>query len=156
MYFTRTMIAAAGAILALSGAVIGCGGSEDAAPSLTKVRWLKKANAICVRGNKKAGKLDEAAWARYAPGDTHVTALISDKVALALLPAREKELRQIRTLGLPRGSEGFVERMLQAWEQGIRKGRSDPRSLRGAGSDFAFYRSYSMGIDYGLEKCWLE
>lgn len=147
---------AVGVVLALSGALVSCGGGEEeAAPSLTKAQWLKKATAICVRGNKEAGRLDQAAWARYAPGDTRVTALISDKVALALLPAREKELRQIRTLGLPRGSEGFVEKMLQAWEQGIRKGRNDPHSLRGAGPDFAFYRSYSMGIDYGLVKCWL-
>jgi len=29
-------------------------------------------------------------------------------------------------------------------------------SLRQAGPEFAFYKSYSMGIDYGLEKCWLS
>jgi hypothetical protein len=144
-------------------AVGGCGTSDSGGGStgsrlplsLTKAQFLKKANAICSRGNEEMARLDVAAWERYNPDGRPITDAVSDKVALALLPAREKELRRIRALGPPQGDEQYVDRMLDAWQEGIRRGREDHSSLRAGDTDFAFYEAYSMGLDYGLVECWL-
>jgi len=147
-------------MLAVGLAVAGCGSSGEAdtrVASLTKEEFLKKANVICARGTKEIGKRDRAAWNRYDPPPpkaVHSEAELN-KVALALLPPREKELRLIRAVGLPRGDEKYVEKILTAWAKGIEKGKEDPASLRAPGPEYAFYKSYSMGIDYGLVKCWL-
>jgi hypothetical protein len=143
-------------------ALTGCGGSGGAetstAPALrttvTKAQFLKKANVICAQGSAEIAKRDEAAWERYDP--ENASEATRDKVALALLPAREREVRRLRAIGLPKGSARYVNQMLTAWEEGVEKGRKHPRSLRATGYDFAFYEAYSMGNDYGLSSCWLS
>ena len=143
----------------MAAGLSACGGDGSGTttavgtPSLTKAQFLKKANAICRKGTKEMNRLDVAAWKRYGSPSSEPDPATSDKVALALLPAREKEVRLIRTLGLPRGNEEHVEKMLKAWEEGIEKGREDPRALR-AGR--ALSEAYSMGLDYGLIDCWLS
>jgi hypothetical protein len=154
----RNVIAIAGAalVLALTVAVSGCGDdAAEATGTIAKARFLKAADVICRQGTKEIGRLDLAAWRRYDPHHRAAGQAVLNKVALALLPAREKELRRIRALGLPRGHEKFVEAMLDAWAEGIAEGRARPRRLRASGLDFAFYEAYEMGIDFGLEKCWL-
>lgn len=148
------MVAVAGGLSLLSA----CGSSGGAAETatLSRAQFLNRANAICAEGIRRMGRLDEAAWRRLDPTHRDVTEAISNQVALALLPVREDELRRIRALGLPRGHQQYVETMLTAWEKGIEKGKADPPSLQGTGSHFAFYRAYTMGIRFGLVKCWLS
>jgi hypothetical protein len=139
--------------------ISGCGSGERdpttaSGPSPpTKAQFLKRANAICRQGAKEMVRLDVAAWKKYGGTSSNPDPATSDRVALALLPVREKEVRLLRSLGLPKGGETYVDKMLSAWEAGIEKGREDPRSLR-TGSAFA--ASYSMGLDYGLIDCWLS
>jgi hypothetical protein len=141
------------ALLALAGC--GGGGTESTG-SLTKAQFLRKANAICAKGTKEFGKGDVAFWKRHGgPSSTASQALTNELQLTVALPIRKEELRQIRALGLPRGSEQRVEKMLAAWEAGIKKGEAEPASLDSAGPAYAFYKTYSMGIDYGLVKCWL-
>ncbi len=145
--------------LALAVGVSACGSDEGESaqapsqPSLTKAQFLKKANAICRKGTKEMNRLDVAAWKKYGGPSSNPDPATSDKVALALLPAREKEVRLIRALGLPKGSEDHVEKMLTVWDEGIEKGREDPKALR-AGT--ALSEAYEMGLDYGLIDCWLS
>jgi hypothetical protein len=125
--------------------------------TLTKAQFLKKANAICVKGTAAMGKGDAAFWAKHRPpgGKAPSQALVNQLQLQAILPVRVRELRQIRALGLPRGDEQRVETILEAWQEGVEKGEEEPSSLDSGGPQFAFYKAYSMGIDYGLEKCWL-
>jgi hypothetical protein len=168
-------------LLAVLGllALAGCGGSGSAGTSaqtdaqsseqeaatkaqafagtLTKAQFLKQANAICVKGTAAMSKGDAAFWSKHrSPGGKAPSQALTNELQLkAILPVREKELRQIRALGLPRGDEQRVETILRAWREGVEKGKEEPSSLDSAGPEFAFYKAYSMGIDYGLEKCWL-
>jgi hypothetical protein len=143
--------------LALAGLPLGCGsGAEDTVPAgtISKAQFLKRATAICVRGAEEAQKLDDAAWGKYEPDRVTSDEAVLNKVSLALLPAREDELRRLRALGLPKGDEGYVDEMLTATEEGFEEGKDDPALLRDWAPDFGFQRAFRMGAEYGLEGCW--
>jgi hypothetical protein len=142
------------AAIALVAAFSGCGGGGETG-TLSKAAFLKRASVICVQGTKELNRLDVEAWKKYGSDLSSPSTAELNKVALALLPARERELRRLRALGLPKGDEEYVEEMFAAWERGIEVGRKDPPLLQGAAGDFAFAKSYKMGIAYGLDKCWL-
>lgn len=168
-------------LLAVLGLLLlaGCGGSSsggtsartNAQPSeqgattkarpltgtLTKAQFLKKADAICVKGTAAMSRGDAAFWSKHRPtgGKAPGQALVNQLQLKAILPVRERELRRLRAIGLPRGDEQRVETILDAWQEGVEKGEEDPGSLDAGGPEFAFYKAYTMGIDYGLEKCWL-
>jgi hypothetical protein len=152
----------AGATLVLPAtivALVGCGGSggSESTSSLTKAEFLKKGNAICAKGSEEINKAYEKFSREHvAGGKTPSEALLDEAAAEIVLPVRVREVRQLRALGAPSGQEEHVDEMLTAWEEGIEKGEEDPNSLRKAGPEFAFHKSYSMGIDYGLTKCWLS
>jgi hypothetical protein len=142
-------------ILALAGC--GSGGGTESANSLTKAEFLKKGNAICAKGGEEINRAyEEFSRKHVAGGKVPSKALLDEAAAEIVLPVRVREIRKLRALGTPSGQEERVDAMLTAWEEGIEKGEEDPNSLRKAGPEFAFYKSYSMGIDYGLKKCWLS
>ncbi|MGN6275395.1 MAG: hypothetical protein ACTHNP_05610 [Solirubrobacterales bacterium] len=146
-------------LLALILASTGCGssGGPESTGSLSKAEFLKKGNAICAKGSEEINKAyEEFSRKHVAGGKTPSEALLDEAAAEIVLPVREREVRLLRALGTPSGQEQRVDAMLTAWEEGIEKGEKDPNSLRKAGPEFAFYKSYSMGIAYGLKKCWLS
>jgi hypothetical protein len=145
--------------LALTVGISACGGDDSDStqtsglPVLTKAQFLKQANAICRRGTEEMNRLDIAAWKKYGGPSSEPDPATSDRVALALLPPREKEVRLIRALGLPQGDEEHVEKMLTVWEEGIERSREDPQALRAGRT---LHEAYSMGLGYGLIDCWLS
>lgn len=150
------------AALAVFGLLVGCGsgggGTERTARTgtLTKAQFLEQANAICVKGTKEFGKGDATFWNRHGGSRSNPSQALTNELQLSvLLPVRKRELHEIRALGTPKGDEPYVEKMLVAWEEGIQTGEEEPDRLDSAGPEYAFYKSYSMGIDFGLEKCWL-
>lgn len=135
----------------------GCGsGGEESVPAgtLTKQQFLKKATAICAQGANEAQEADEAAWDKYQPDHITENEAILNKISLALLPAREKALRRLRALGLPKGEERQVDEILTAAEEGFEEGREEPRLLREGTKEFGLVRAYEMGSKYGLAGCW--
>jgi hypothetical protein len=144
------------AALALVG-VYGCGsGGEESLPAgtLTKRQFLEKATVICTQGTNEAQKADEAAWDRYQPDHITENEAILNKISLALVPAREKALRRLRAIGLPKGGEAQVDEILTAAEEGFEEGREEPRLLREGTKEFGLTRADEMGSKYGLEGCW--
>lgn len=148
-----------GFVLAALLALAGCGsgsGTAESTSSLTKAQFLKQGNAICAKGGRQINEAYEAFSRKHvAGGKTPSEALLDEAAAEIVLPVRKREVRLLRALGAPSGQEEHVDEMLTAWEEGIEKGEEDPNSLRKAGPEYAFYKSYSMGINYGLTKCWL-
>ena len=144
-------------MLALVAGLCACGEGEDALPegTLTKQQFVKKAEAVCAQGDEEAQKLDDAAWQKYQPDHiTHDKALLA-KLYTALLPARERESRRLRAIGLPEGGEALIDEMITAGEEGIEEGREHPEYLYegGAPKDFGLVRRYELATKYGLEGC---
>jgi hypothetical protein len=143
-------------VLTLAVGLYACGSGEETIPvgTLTKKLFLKQATAICAQGTKEAQKLDDAAWQKYQPDHITEDEAVLNKISLALLPAREKELQRLRAIGLPKGDEQLVDEMLAAAEEGDEEGKEKPRLLREGGKGFGLTRSYEMRTKYGLEGCW--
>lgn len=150
------MVIAAVSVLALSAGFYGCGGGGETLPAgtLTKKQFLRQATAICAQGTKEAQRLDDAAWQKYQPDHITQDEAVLNKISVALVPARERELRRLRAIGLPKGDEKFVDAMLTAAEEGDEEGREEPRLLREGTKEFGLIRSAEMQARYGLEGCW--
>jgi hypothetical protein len=147
------IVASALALLALAAGLGACGGSgEETLPrgTLTKKQFLKKANAICVAGLEEMNEADLAAWKRYEPDHSTTDEAILNKVSLALIPAREKDLRRLHAVGLPKGDERLVDEILTAWEEGVDEVKEEPSLMREAPADSGFNRAYRMGEKYGF------
>jgi len=147
-------------LLALAALVvaIGCGsggaGETTAGETIPKARFLKKVLAICADANREI----ERTYGQYSqppyPGGVKPTEAIMNRVAEeVVIPARAKQVRRMRDLGTPPGEREEVEAILAAIEEGIERGERDRRSLRAAGTDYAFGRALELEIAYGIEEC---
>jgi hypothetical protein len=141
--------------LALAG-LYGCGsdGAETVpAGTLTKKQFLEQVKAVCARSLKELNRADLAAWEKYEPDHTTTDEAVLNKVSLALVPGKERQVRRLRAIGLPKGDERYVDSMFAAWEEGLEEAREDPSLIREAGPGTALYKSYAMAAKYGLEGC---
>jgi hypothetical protein len=137
-------------VLALVVLVGGCGGgdSETTSTAISKGALLKKGNAFCVRNNEEL----------TAAFDPFIEEHRSDDVRFAVenvIPMRKAQLRMLRKLGPPTEDAEQFEQLLVAMEEGLRHARRDPHSLLATEDEYAFSRAFDIGIDFGLEKCWL-
>lgn len=128
----------------------GCGGEGEttAEPTITKAALLKKGNAFCEKTN-------EELTAAFTP---FIEEHRSDDVQFAIenvIPMRRAQVKYLRSIGPPaEGTEQF-EKLLVAMEEGIARAKRDPHSMLEAEEHFAFSRAFDIGLEFGLEKCWL-
>jgi hypothetical protein len=141
------------AVVAAFSACGGDGGETVPTGTLTKAQFLRKAETVCQRSLEELNKADLAAWKKYEPDHTTTDEAVLNKVSLALVPGKEREVRRLRALGLPKGDERYVYDMLQTWEEGLQEAREDPSLIREAGPGTGLYQSYKMASRYGLEGC---
>lgn len=148
------LFAFAVALVGVGGCGGGAGGEETVpAGTLTKQQFLKRAEAACAVSVKELNKADLAAWKRYEPDHSTTDEAVLNKVSLALVPGKEKEMHRIRAVGLPKGGERYVHEMLETWEEGLEEAREDPSLIRESGPGTGLYKSYEMASKYGLEGC---
>jgi hypothetical protein len=142
-------------IVAVLLPVSGCGGGSGddetatAKPAISKAALLVKGNAFCVKSN-------EELTAAFTP---FIEEHRSDDVRFAVehvIPMRKAQLRLLRRLGPPAEDAEQFEKMLVAMEEGLERARRDPHSLLATEEDYAFSRAFDIGLDFGLERCWLS
>jgi len=158
----RNVIVVAAFLLALVPAVAGCGGSGDAAEAtaegtLTKAQYVKRASHICKVGIDEL--YDEyAKWEKShtVDGQRPVEAARDTALSSAALEARIKQLKRLKELGLPGESEATVQRIYEAWEEGIENGEERLASMQESNYKYAFKKAYVLSVDFGLADCWLS
>jgi len=154
MFRGRHIAAVLGVALAAALSACGADGGETVPTgTLTKPQFLRKAEAVCRRSMEELNKADLAAWRKYEPDHTTTDEAVLNKISLALIPAKEREVRRLRAVGLPKGDERYVYDMLQVWDEGLEEAREDPSLIREAGPGTGLYKSYEMASTYGLEGC---
>jgi hypothetical protein len=149
------------AAVAATLVVAGCGGGGGGDPtvttgSLSKEAFVKKADAICTKGNARLQKgfalylrkNKKSIIALRHPSKADYDGLIGG----VLVPNLEREIKEIRALGAPAGDEERIEAIFTAWEEGIEVAENDPNAVRHS-SEAIFGIGSRLAKEYGLEVC---
>lgn len=150
----KRLIALGAAVLAACLVAVGCGGGGDDAStaSLTKAEFIKQANAVCKKGEEQI----ETDFAAYVKGHEDIRkpteADFSKLVDSVLVPNAEKEIEDLRALGLPSGDEDQVEAILEAREESVEAAEDEPEVVVKDGEK-VFGKASELAISYGLEDC---
>jgi hypothetical protein len=140
--------------------VAGCGSGDDSTTvttgSLSKEAFVKKADAICTKGNLSMQK----GFASYLR--KHKKSIIALRhpskadyeglIIGVLVPNLEREIDEIRALGAPSGDEKRIEEIFAAWEEGIEVAENDPAAVKHS-SEAIFGVASRLAKEYGLEVC---
>jgi hypothetical protein len=132
----------------------GCGGGDSStnANAISKAAFIKKADAICTRGNKHL----EAGFATFLQEKKNLKhpskADFEELVGKVVVPNLGREIKEIRALGAPSGDEDRVGEILTALEEGLETAESDPK-VAVSSSQAVFGISSRLAKEYGLEVC---
>ena len=128
--------------------ITGCGSGDSAEASLTKEQYQKKANLICNDASNEQLELASKYLAKH-PGAEE-----ADLVVPAGIPPLEKELEELKALGVPEGFELEVEAFIEAYEAGLEGLKEEPEAaLSEQDQDNPFDEANDLGQKYKLGDC---
>jgi hypothetical protein len=141
-------------LLALTAAALlpvlgGCGGGSEEATAQTKMppaKYAHKADLIC----EEAGNEQSVKAAVYL--EQHESAKEADLVVPAGIPPLEKEVTELRELGLPKGREEQAEVFLDQVEKSLQALTEEPdRALSEKTNPYK--KANELGEKLGLGDC---
>jgi len=143
------------ALLAMALTIGGCGGRSDqssADVTISKTAFVKKADAVCAKGNKRM----EVVFARFLKAHKDIRrpddAVFEKLVGTALVPNIKREIRELRALGAPADDEDRVDDMITALEEGVETAEGNPQAAV-KNSEAVYGISSRLAKEYGLEVC---
>jgi hypothetical protein len=154
---SATIAVAAAIAIAVSGCGGGSDGDEITASSLSKAEFIRKADAICAKGQRQVER-NFGAFAKKTKLDVKQVAKnptkeqVNGLVNTVLIPVIEEEVAKIRALGAPAGDEDKIEAMLDATEEGIPTAEDLPRTVLEQ-TGVAFGVGSRLAKEYGLTVC---
>jgi hypothetical protein len=141
--------------LAIVVVLTSCGSGQVSGPAvIPRSEFLAKAKPIC---NKGGAKMDKYYNSRAPQARKHADPEgFLDRVDQEIvIPMKTQQVKELRALGLPQGSENKLEEFLAAMEEGIEKGKKDRSTLR-TGGPYAFQRAFDMAAALGLTDCFIN
>lgn len=133
-------------------AAYGCGQAvDDSARSPTKAEFVKEADNICSRADATQ-KADLALMVKRHPTDQATQAGQERLIVAVGLPPVKEETEALRQLQVPAGDEEQIATILQAIEDALKTGESDPGSLLTKSED-PFLNIEKLASDYGFKAC---
>jgi hypothetical protein len=142
------------ALVALAAVVAGCGSDSETTESLTKVEFIKRADAICEKNEGKVTSefedyAEEKGWdENKEPSKEQQEEAIVEVVG----PNVQAQVDEIRELGAPEGDEETIDEMLTAVEEGVERIEEEPQLLTEEAKN-PLAEGSKLARDYGLEKC---
>lgn len=161
------------AVLAVLAVASGCGGggssgSSSDSTSLTdvtnvplKATFIKQGDAICTKGRKEvqakfAAFLKKEGLKGIGPGGGESPAEIKahevELVETIGIPALDKQLKELKALGAPKGEEEKVEEYFEAAEEALEKGEAEPQLLFSKVTQ-TFAKADKIAQELGFEVC---
>lgn len=141
----------AGALVLLLG-LAGCGSSSSSsttasvpATGITKAEFVKRANAICVKGNAESKVAAAKLGANPSEGQI-VTFVRSIEV-----PAVQAQIEALRALGAPPGDGAKIAKMLALAEHAVKEVKIQPTVISSGIDVFAGFAQ--IAHPYGLTSC---
>ncbi len=128
----------------------GCGSSGETS-SLTKAQFIKKADAICDKVDKKQlAALQQAIKAE--PGAAKTAAAQEAIIVAAALPPIQAEAEELAQLSPPSGDEEEIEAIVAGIEAAVTESEEDPSDLA-AGRRGSFAKPDKLAKEYGMDSC---
>ena len=157
---SKPLIALFAAVVAVAILVAGCGSGSDSTSSettssLTKAEFVKQGNAICAMGSKEINEGFEkfANENGFSEKKQPSKAELEEGIESIVIPGVRKEIEGIRALGIPAEEGAEAEAVLDAAEEGLKKGEEDPSLLAKEESAGPFAKANKLSREYGLTKC---
>lgn len=132
--------------LCAAGVIVGCGGGSS---HLTKAEFLKKANAICTKGN---AQINAVAQQQFKTRPT--TAQITTFARTTVIPATQSQIDQIRKLKPPAKDTSTVKAIVTAAQSDLAKVKANPTLLASNGqAQDPFAEANRLAKAYGMTAC---
>jgi hypothetical protein len=166
---SRRGLTAIFAVLAVLVAASGCGSSsgDDSTANAAlanvplKETFVKQGDAICAKGRKEvqtkfAAFLKKEGIKGIGPGGGESPAEIKaheiELVETIGIPALDKQLKELKALGAPKGEEEKVEEYFEAAEEALEKGEAEPQLLFSKVPQ-TFAKADKIAQELGFEVC---
>jgi hypothetical protein len=123
---------------------------------LTKAEFQKKAKALCIARSKKYVKEVFVTLVLAEQKSDKPKAQVEREVSSSLyVPYMEEKLDEVRELGIPKGDEAQVNRILAAIEGVVRKARKNFAKFQSEQATFKhpFHHANELAKGYGLSAC---
>jgi hypothetical protein len=141
-------------ILVLASAlalVTGCGGGDDE-ESLTKAQFIKQADAICEKQNKKKNEDLVKAYAKLEKeGKTAGKKGEAELIGDVALPPIAQMTEELADLGLPEEQEDQAEQFITEMEQAVAEVEEDPSLALSA--EEPFEKPKERATKFGFSDC---
>jgi hypothetical protein len=131
-------------LLALAATAAGCGGSD--APS--KSEYVKKADAICAKGDKEVEKQGREQFSGGQPSKAEITKFVNE----VLVPNISKQIDDLRDLDAPSGDEDKLNKLYDDADAAIQKVKDNPAQAVSDQND-PFKDVNARARAYGLKAC---
>lgn len=156
---SKGFLALLASVAAIALVAAGCGSSSDTTgsteASITKSQYLKEGNAVCAAGNKEIEEgfeefAKEEGIDEKSPPSEDQSKKASETI---LIPAINKQIEGLRSLGTPEGDEGELDELLTSAEEALEKGEEDPVALIEEEGGDPFAEVDKAAREYGLTVC---
>jgi hypothetical protein len=150
---TRGQFGVLAGVFVFAALVVGCGSGSGSDSSLTKVEYVKQADAICLRQNNVKGQGIQDAYTNpkkagiQSKGNKAQEELLT-KVALPPIATMAEELGE---LDPPSADKGKAEAMVAALEEENKKLAANPASILSGGGEFLEANKFAREL--GLKDC---
>jgi hypothetical protein len=149
----RTFWLGVGFCVLIGVAIVGCGGSDDAA--ISQQNFARQSNAICSKINKEAaGEVKKAFEGPELAGASSEGDGIRGEVTVIvpiLIAEAEAQHKGLASVGMPDGQEAAVEAILGAYTTWIKKAKTSPLKIVLANDIYNDARE--LAGKAGLAKC---
>lgn len=134
----------------------GCGGDEEAGgeTTVTKAQFIKQADALCVKANKRFGR-EFKAFAKENQQKQPGKSVRAEGIEVGeeiFVPNAESRAEALAELPPPSGEEDRIAAILEAIEEGVEKAEENPASLYSR-TNYPFARANQLQQDYGFRFC---
>ena len=150
---SKRLIALLAGVVAIVVVAAGCGSSSGSdSSSLTKAEFIKKADAICSRGEKSIEDGAEK-FAKENNVDTEkpTKAQKEEVITQVVAPNIRKQGEEISELGAPSGEDEKVEAIVTAVEEGADALEEEPTTLFEGKNPLE--HGSKLAKEYGLKVC---
>lgn len=151
---SRPLLLVLAGLLAFALAAIGCGDSEEGLRTvqIPKEAFIKQFDATCAKAYNRVKAGFQAFVKGPGTGKFTTAKEIRLYAGTVLVPAKRREVEELRALGAPSGDEGQVEAIVEAYEEGIERAEESPRDAV-VSSAGVFAEATRLAEAYGLEDC---